>query len=256
MSGTLFYMWEWHRQSLMAEHRFYVEQARKRLLSQFMDIESEADRAAETYLEKGVSHFDPDRHDPSDLYEAAHDEGLAFYRLLSDMKERTRLSVIAGMYQEWDKQLRDWLTKEIRHWHAGDNLPDAVWKASFEDIMDLLGAQGWPVAQATYYPKLDALHLVVNVFKHGKGNSLTFLKKRYPSHLENLFAGINVWGIDFLDHTNLKIADGQIDEFSEAILAFWQDVPERILNDYPSDTLLPDRFEKALKKDRQLGEKA
>lgn len=256
MSYMPFYMWEGHRQSLMAEHRFYVEQARKRLLSQFMDIESEAERVAETYLEKGVIHFDPDRHDPSYFYEEARDEGLEFYRLLSDMNERTRLSVTAGMYQEWDKQLRDWLTKEIRHWHAGDNLPAAVWKASFEGIMALLGALGWPAMQATYYPKLDALHLVVNVFKHGKGNSLTSLKERYPDYLGNLFANLNAGSIGFFDHTNLKITDGQIDEFSEAILAFWQDMPERILDDGPSDTSLPDWFERAWKKDRPSGEKA
>lgn len=256
MSYTLFYMWEGHRQSLMAEHRFYVEQARKRLLSQFTDIEFEADQAAETYLGKMTDYFDPDRHEPSDFYEAAHDAGFELYRLLSDMHERTRLSVTAGMYQEWDKQLRDWLTKEIRHWHVGNHLLDAVWKANFEGIMALLSALGWSVTQATYYPKLDALHLVVNVFKHGKGNSLTSLKERCPDYFENLFADLNVGSVGFLDHTNLKITDGQIDDFSEAILAFWQDVPERIFDDCPSDTSLPDWFERAWKKDRPSGENA
>ncbi len=150
MNYTLFYMWQAHRSSLMAEHSFYVEQAKKRLLSQFIDIESEADRATAAYLESAAHLFDPDRHDPSDFYETARDEGVAFYRLLSDMGERTRLSVIAGMYQEWDKQLRDWLTKEIRHWHLGNSLLNAVWKASFENIMDLLVALGWPVGRSRY----------------------------------------------------------------------------------------------------------
>lgn len=241
----------------MAEHRFYVEQARKRLLSQFRDIESEANQTTETYLEKNSNHFfDPDRHDPSDFYEAANDEGVEFYRLLSDMNERTRLSVITGMYQEWDKQLRDWLTKEIRHWHAGSNLSHAVWKASFEKVMDLLGALGLPVNHANYYTKLDALHLVVNVFKHGKGDSLTSLKERYPDYLENPLAGASQWSLDFLDHTNLKITDGQIDEFSEAIIAFWQGVPEQIYDDSPSKIVFPDWFDRARKKDRSMRERA
>lgn len=254
MSSTLFYMWEGHRQSLMAEHRFYVEQARKRLLSQFTDIESEADRAEEAYLEKTTHCFDPDRHDPSDFYEAAHDEGCEFYRLLSEMHEHTRLSVAAGMYQEWDKQLRDWLTTEIRHWHGGNNLLEATWKASFDGIMDLLGALGWSVKQSSFYPKLEALQLAVNVFKHGEGNSLTTLKDRYPDYLENQFADLNMSG--FLDYTNLKITDEQIDAFSAAILAFWQDVPERIFDDNISDGSFPDWFERAWKKDQQRGEKA
>ncbi len=53
MSGyVLFQMWEPFRQSLIKGHLFFVEQARKRLLSQFNDIEADADRAAEEWLEQ------------------------------------------------------------------------------------------------------------------------------------------------------------------------------------------------------------
>ena len=38
---SLFQMWEPYRQSLIAGHQFYVNQARQRLLSQFDDIETE-----------------------------------------------------------------------------------------------------------------------------------------------------------------------------------------------------------------------
>jgi len=44
---VLFQMWGPFRQSLIDGHLFYVGQARKRLLSQFDDIEADADRAAE-----------------------------------------------------------------------------------------------------------------------------------------------------------------------------------------------------------------
>ena len=47
MTGTyvLFQMWGPFRQSLIDGHLFYVEQARKRLLTQFENIEAEADKA-------------------------------------------------------------------------------------------------------------------------------------------------------------------------------------------------------------------
>jgi hypothetical protein len=93
-SYVLFQMWGPLRQSLMKAHLFYVEQARKRLLSQFDDIGAEADKAAEAWLESGVRHFDPDRHDPGDFYEAANDVGIEFCGLLSEMREQTRLSVL------------------------------------------------------------------------------------------------------------------------------------------------------------------
>lgn len=59
---VLFQMWEPFRQSLIAGHLFYVEQARKRLLSQFDDIDAEADRAAADWLQNNSHRFDPDRH--------------------------------------------------------------------------------------------------------------------------------------------------------------------------------------------------
>jgi hypothetical protein len=68
MSGYVsFKMWEPFRQSLIKGHLFYVEQAQKRLLSQFADMEADADRAAEEWLEQSGKFFDPDRHDPGDL---------------------------------------------------------------------------------------------------------------------------------------------------------------------------------------------
>ncbi|MCM3609416.1 hypothetical protein M4D49_28430 [Cupriavidus pauculus] len=55
MSGqVLFHMWDPYRQSLIEGHRFYVEQARKRLLSQFGDIEREASAAADAWLDKAA----------------------------------------------------------------------------------------------------------------------------------------------------------------------------------------------------------
>lgn len=257
MSYALFYMSEGYRKLLMAEHCFYVEQAKKRLLSQFMDIESEAEQAAEEYLERLSERFNPDLHDPSDFYAAAHNEGIAFYSQLSDMHERTRFSVTAGMYHEWDKKLREWLTKEIRRRYVCKNLLDAVWKASFEDTMGFLGSIGWPVKNKAYYPKLDALHLIVNVFKHGRGGSLTTMKKRYPEYFNNMFANLVEWNVDSLDYSDLKITDGQFDEFSEAILAFWHDVPEQIFDDESlSITTWPKRLKDAWEKDSSQRKKA
>jgi len=95
---VVFQMWSGYRESLIRAHQFYVEQAKTRLLAQFSNISAEADKAAEDWLtERGQRYFDPDRHDPSELYEGAEDAGIEFYQLLMEMQERTRLSVIAGV---------------------------------------------------------------------------------------------------------------------------------------------------------------
>lgn len=250
-SYSLFQMWEPHRQSLITGHLFYVEQARKRLLSQFEDIEGEADKAAEAWLEENSHRFDPDRHDEGQFYEAAHDEGIEFYQTLSDMRDRTRLSVIAGMYHEWEKQLRKWLSDEIRHWHAGDIVQETVWKVDFGKLLEFLESLDWEVRSQIYFSKLDACRLVVNVYKHGKGSSLNDLKQSYPEYLRDPFSHIGgaFSGLNYLDHTHLFVFDDQLQGFSDAIVAFWKDVPINILNH--ENLKVPDWFAKAMFKDQQ-----
>lgn len=252
MSGyVLFQIWEPFRQSLIDGHLFYVEQARKRLLSQFDDIEKEADRASDEWLEQNSHRFDPDRHDPGDFYEAANDAGIEFYQLLSDMRDRTRLSVVAGMYHEWDKQLREWMIREINHWHRGDRMKAKIWSVDFGKLADLLESLGWKVRSTKYFEKLDACRLVVNVYKHGEGNSLNDLKKNYPeylsdplSHIGDLFSDL-----DFIDHTHLSVTDEQFQAFSDAIVAFWKGVPENIHE--REDISVPDWFEYAMVSDQK-----
>lgn len=251
MSGyVLFQMWEPFRQSLIKGHLFYVEQARKRLLSQFAGIECDADQAAEEWLEQSRQHFDPDRQDPGDFYEKAHDVGIEFYGLLSDLRERTCLSVVAGMFHEWDKQLRDWLVSEIRHWHRGDIASSKVWSADFSQIADLLETWGWNVRSMDYFRTLDACRLVVNVYKHGKGKSLDELMKNFPEYLDDPMKDFDGTFSDTgrLDHTHLKVNAAQFQAFSDGIVAFWRDVPENVIESQITD--VPDWLDKAILKDR------
>jgi hypothetical protein len=257
---VLFQMWGPFRQSLIDRHIFYVEQAQKRLLSQFNNIEADADRASEEYLENRSGYFDPDRHDPSDFYEAAHDAGIEFYGLLSDMREQTRLSVVAGLFHEWDKQLRDWLTREIGNWHNGATAAKKIWSADFVMIADLLESLGWKVRSAAYFQTLDACRLVVNVYKHGEGKSLDDLSQNYPDYLVDPLkahggelAEILSQNRD-LDHTHLKVSDAQIQAFSDAIVTFWRSVP---VNTFQSQVIaVPSWFEKAILTDRSAQKQA
>lgn len=253
---VLFQMWGPFRQSLIAGHLFYVDQARKRLLSQFDDISSEASKASEEWLKENEHHFDPDRHDPGELEERAYDAGIEFYGLLSDMQRQTRLSVVAGMFHEWDKQLRDWLAREIRHFHYGDTVNARMWSADFCQIIALLESFGWKIRDTHYFHLLDALRLVVNVYKHGEGKSLDELKMHYPDYLDDPFSDENepFSGAKHLDHSHLAVSDKQIHGFSDAILAFWQDVPENVFASQITD--IPKWLESALQKDHAQQKKA
>lgn len=251
MSVLGFQMWEPFRQDLMAEHRFYVEQARKRLLTQFENMEAEADKAVEDHLEKMSIHFNPDKHDPSDFYETAHDKGIEFYQMLSDMRDNTRLSVVAGMYHQWDKKLREWIVQEVRHWHHGKNANLSIWKADFPAIADFLVAIGFDIRKLSCYERLNAMRLVVNVFKHGDGPSFDDLKKLHPEFLLNPIGGDEqLLPLDFLYYTDLKVSDVHFDQFSDAILEFWRAIPKEIYIEEKLD--FPGWFEKAVLRDRNI----
>jgi hypothetical protein len=246
---VLFQMCSWRRKSLIEGHRFYVDQARKRLLSQFENIEEEAEKASEEWLERSSCWFDPDRHDPGDFYESANDAGIEFYELLSGMRDQTWLSVVAGMFHEWDKQLREWLVREVEHWHHGEDLPKKLWSADFLRICDFLESLGWNLHGSTWFRTLNACRLVVNVYKHGAGNSLDELKDHHPEYLCDPLRGLRC---DFLGnhdpvHTDLRVSEDQFREFSDAIIACWTTAPENIWDSKISD--VPDWIMKAIEKD-------
>lgn len=249
---VIFHMWSGYRESLIRAHQFYVDQAKSRLLTQFSNISAEADKAEEDWLtDRAQRFFDPDRDDPSDLYEGAGDAGIEFYQLLTEMQERTRLSVIAGFFHEWEKKLRQWLVDEINHWHRGDLTKERIWKANVEELYELLESFGWALKSASWFSALDACRLVVNVHKHGDGPSLASLKAAHPRFLVHPLAGtgltLNLLK-NTLTHEHLEVGDADLEEFAEAIGSFWRELPENV---FDSQVVAPPIwFVKVLEKDR------
>lgn len=247
---NLFHFSDSYRQRMLNAHNFYVEQAKKRLLSQFQNIEKEADSYGEQYLDDAGKFFDPDRHDPSDIYEQAHDELCEFYHLLEEMQKNTLFSVIAGMYHEWDKQFRMWLTLQVSLWHSGNKLPEEIWSSSFQKIIELASTLGWIENQSTSIKSLELCSLIVNVYKHGNGISFNSIIEKHPYLLPTKSPELNKFYAHFKrkpDYTELGITEEHLEKFSAAIISFWKSIPEDTFN---NDKLnFPDWFVKAHNKD-------
>lgn len=246
---VLFQMSGSFREHLIASHEFYVSEARVRLLDPFSEeaMKADADRYADEWLAKMAERFDPDRDDPGSHYEASWDEGVAFYLRLEDLRKTTRLSIIAGLYHEWEKQLRDWLAREIMRVAPGGHLRSAIWRQPIEDIFDFLESWGWPVRERPYYLDLRVCHLVINVYKHGSGTSLSQLRDLAPA-LTGQTETMPAFLFSALDHTRLSVGDDDLIRFSNALVAFWRDVPENTLQSQISNE--PAWIGKALEKDQ------
>ncbi|WP_447963715.1 hypothetical protein [Nitrospira sp. Ecomares 2.1] len=82
-----------------------MDQAKKRLLSQFGNIEEEAQEFGERWFSEAGRGVGPDNYDLGNLADQATDQSINFFELLTHLHAQTQLSVVAGMYHEWEKQL-------------------------------------------------------------------------------------------------------------------------------------------------------
>ncbi|MCF5709501.1 hypothetical protein GIV19_19760 [Pseudomonas syringae] len=250
-SICLFMMWEPHRQSLVDSHLFYVRQAEKKLLSQFENMEEEAEQASQDWLANNAHRFNPDRDDPGSFEEDAYHEGVGFYLLLSELRNQTILSLIAGIFHGWDKELRSWIAKEVHHWHLGDAVQAKIWSANFDQVVEFVSDFRLSPPDAEYLRTLSACRYVVNVYKHGKGSSLQKLKKNHPEFFPRLddqhFP--NDLNLDLTDHTDLKVTVEHFRRFSGAIMDFWNAIPHQV-DDTEVDTV-PDWLGEAIERDRK-----
>lgn len=246
---VLFQMSSSMRERIIANHRFYLAEATKRLLTQFENIEADAEQFASDWLAEHAKYFDPDRHDPGDFHEQAGDEMAGFYQGLQSLQSTTRLSIIAGMFHEWEKQLRDWLVSELaRVIFPSRETAKSVWNAKFDEIIAFLESWNWPIRDRPYHDDLCRCHLVVNVFKHGGGTSFDKLKLAAPNLLRDEHWPDALFYRD-PDYTDLRVDDECLIQFSDAIIAFWRDLPE---NTSQSQILeKPKWLEKGLRKDTE-----
>lgn len=240
---ALFYMPEFMRRSIINAHIFYIEQAKKLLLKQFDELENQEKQrqVMDEWLLENQYRFNPDYHDGSEFYEEAFEQLQALYELGGQV----RLSIVAGMYHEWEKQIKKWLTAEIKHWHTGENVPQAIWKANFGKIMEVLEQLGWDVKAEAYYSKLHECRLVTNVYKHGDGRAFGHLKNDYPEYFP--LNSNNYYFSNYTDFADLTVNNTQLDAFSSAIVSFWENIPENIYDD--DGAKVPSWLKKAFDRD-------
>lgn len=223
---VLFYLWSGQRDRILEELDFYVDEADSRLLSRFDNMSEEAEaHAREVYNSMG-RYFDPDRHDPGDFADSANDSGINYYGLLDDLRKRTILSVVAGMYVEFEKQLREFIVREMRQSFRSDKLKHKIWRNEISKIYDMLEGCGWNIRGQSFFPNLEACRLIVNVYKHGNGSSFDELKAKHSKYLQSLSSRDELNDMQYADYSDLIVTREDISTFHLAFRGFWEAVPE------------------------------
>lgn len=159
----LFYFATIDRPNFLDKHNFYVTEAITRLFAQFRgsDLEAEAQQKEQDYYEAVAKHFAPDYDDEGGIWEQAHNEGISHWLALSDMKNRVSLALTAGMFHQFDKELREKCIREFSHWLDTKTVASMIWNISFPRLIEILEWIGMDITIKAYYRKVDVCRQVV-----------------------------------------------------------------------------------------------
>lgn len=226
MNENITYLWTQQRKYFIEVHNFIYEEAKKRILNQFANIEDEATEIENNYLTQVLPNTYYEEIDPCSIFENAFEAGYTHYDLLSDMKVQVQLNTISLIFHHWNITLRDWLAKELRHNFEKEHSENIAYSQDMRTIYKVFNELNWQIESQPFFKQLDAMRLIVNIYKHGNGKSLKDLQRNYPKYLkENMDQDVLS---PYLHHSDLIITEDHINEFSEAIIAFWENIPERL----------------------------
>ena len=216
---------QYEKYHLIEAHKFYFAEARNRLLPSFASIKDDAAKKEEEF----------EYPEECDCIDTAYKPD--FHLLLSEMRDSTLLSVIAAMFHNFDKRIREWIVYSISVSVDKDKdedevctkLKNKVWTATFKKIVDLLTEIECLDNDESLIDKLLIYSNLVNVYKHGPGPAMDNLKESCPRFLKEDYEEIDSeedWKLYHGDGLPLlKIDIEKVEDFYEIVLKLWNGIP-------------------------------
>ena len=224
------YVPEIMRKYLKSEISDYVEIYCQKLLPVFKDIESDANKIRDDSYDNLMSQpAYGDFIDPSSIAEDAEDIGIEHYSYLKLGKYSLTSTWHATLYQVWEQQSRLFLFREMSH----------VYKIQFEtfctnlsEIKKKFKLHNVDIESFLCWPQIRELSLLCNVIKHGDGKSAKKLRKIKPTLFkqEDGTDHMKTFKTTLLEET-LSIDEKTLQNYSVALLSFWDEIPERNYSD-------------------------
>lgn len=163
--------------------------------------------------------------DPGSLAERALEIGIEHYSYLKFGKYNLTASWHATLYQLWEQQSRLFLFREMSH----------VCKIKFEtfctnlsEIKNFYKFHNVEIEAFSCWVKIEELRHLCNVIKHGDGDSAKKLRKINPVLFkrEGEVDYMEAYKTTLLNDT-LNINEVTLNVYKEALLSFWDEIPER-----------------------------
>lgn len=181
---------------------------KKRILTSFLDIDSEAEAEYAAALERLSPGYGPDS-DPADLMERAYFAGVDLHMTLCSMRQSVVNLMIVGLYHLAEQQAKR-LTGEP---------PAHLKKKPPLEVCHLLFRKDHT---SSFPPLLTELRHLTNVAKHGSGHSLNRLRKLKPSLFREEMLGAFIPAQPTpLTGEGLYASAVDFDRYYAALAAFW-----------------------------------
>ena len=208
----------------------YVEIYLKKLLPVFKDIESDADKYANDFFDNFMSQpACDDSIDPASIAEEAEDIRVDHYLHLKLGKYNLTATWHATLYQVWEQQLRQFLFQEMSHDY---NIQFKTFCTKLSKIKEKFKFHNVDIENFSCWPEINELRLLCNVVKHGDGKSAKELQKIKPTLFkqEDGTDYMEIFKTTLLEET-LNINEMTLQNYRDALLSFWDEIPERSYSD-------------------------
>lgn len=200
-------------------------------------IFADAEKETESYQNKLwedlmniPSYSEDDVIDPADYVDAVQEAGFEKYEILSLMHYRNISMWISCLCQVWEQQLFSFAYHEAQS--EGIKYDEADLKRGFAFSKEVFEWHEQPFETLACWPKIKELRALVNVIKHSEGDSEQKLRKMRPDYFEQ-DTGAGKYDLLSLYHSTLleatlQIKDQDFIDYYNALVAFWNELPERM----------------------------
>jgi hypothetical protein len=197
-----------------------------RTKSQFKDIEDEAKKHAESFYNSMLENTTDPNIDPSIIAENANEEGIYFYETLSLMKNNHLLMAISMLYHVWEQQLIDFTKSELRPYFDFNKI-----KMDYSIVQEIFKLHGIDICLTNSWKTIRELKALVNVIKHGDGDSAERLRKINPKYFENCFIPgtdtLLLYGSVLLNEYAINVYENDLYFYMDAVKSFWDEMPDK-----------------------------
>lgn len=176
--------------------------------------------------------FGPDD-DPSDITDIYQERLSDAAEILWHAVAIHKFQFLVLLCQTWENEFISFVTKEYKQSYEVDGM------LPYAKAMDKILLESVDRSKVRGIDKIRELRLLVNVIKHGEGNSADKLRKKRPDFFQydknEPFTRQNdrlvVWNSVLLDAEALNVDEDEFYSYFEAINEFWKSMPIRVFLD-------------------------